>query len=1351
MIMSELSLRLFLLVSVLTNAGAQTTAVNFMTGTTDTGEECFCEVSDLLAETGAPEKPIAGSDVVLSNVECNPDDIATCQANCEGLHGKDQYLADKCCAYVGQSASLLAFEEDSLWVPRLEEFNRCTGARVRLEYLPEGEDGMADALRQDLGDDVSHDQGNAEGQGIFDAYIVQAPWLWPVVNGLDNLTPRIRESADTVKFLDINPASRAAVSYNGTVRALPLDTDYIALGWRQDVFHKYQIPERMTPPRTIQDLAFVAEKLHGLDFNEDGEGDWGVCLTPQVNYFHAFVAPLMQTNLNDPENGLPTGQNMFFAADTFEPLIRQPAFKTAVETYYKIIRNSNCGEQLSNGEKCDRKTAFPTGRCAMVISMPGTLTKMLLDGAKYAPQRRVDDTTGEVLWDINNMTLGGGGTYWGRRAPFPGSTVVQKWDRAAGYPLVECSADNGRHCPLADENGVNNAPFFAEGGEAYALNGRQAKPAARAVMWDLFTWLSELPETALPLSGQYRKSHLNEEHREVLTDEAGWPNQMVDDIFNLLGKYFKSEDEGGNPVQDLLMLGFPEYMGALDEELHDKFLGVKTDSTGGVFNRNDPVRSVDPYLDHDSYNEAYTAFIDALEERYHAISASISGGRMGQLQRWRSSLNLPLRTEEELCFATLSSNQIDAFVGLKCATRVSFDSLCQTQPDIVANYDVQLCDSLKSDSNLAVVIPSIVIPLIIVAVIGAYIYGEKKKQRGDNVWQIDPDELIYKDPIEVIGHGKFGEVVLAEYRGTTVAVKTVNPARLVDGFHDEEQPGISSRISISSRNSKSMKSVPLMFGGAGNGTSSARSSLGSGSAKVKMGTGSAKVNRGTGSAKVNRGTGSAKVGRGTGSAKLTVGTGSAKTRGSSSSRGIASITASGLASMTKTALGLTSVTQEAREMREEFIAEIRLLANLQEHRNIVCVMGAVVNGTHEPKLVLEYMERGSLFDLLHNANFPISGELIHNILTDVIQGVRFLHNAKPHAVIHSDLKSSNILIDERWRAKVADFGWGTAGTPYWTAPEVLRQETLYTPESDVYAVGVVLYEMYSRSTPYEGEDYDTVLKKVADPAIRKRPPAPTTMSSSIADMMRDCLRDAPEERPTLNELGSRISRLSMDDIEYQVQGDGPGSQIMFPENVARALSKGHSVDIQTHENVSVVYCEIIGFSALTAELPPLKIADMLQRLHDHFDVLSDKHSVFKVDVLGSSSWMGATNCVQHQPDHTARMAKFVIEAIEAAGTTLIDEDNPERGYVQIQTAMISGEVKAKVVGTRSPRYSLFGPIIEAVTYLAGEKSEAGKIVCTEREQGVLERRAPEIPVLIKSRVFIPGFGATLTFWVNEKN
>jgi len=108
---------------------------------------------------------------------CDPNDEVACQANCRDLHGPNTvYLDDKCCIHAGKSASILAFEEDSKWVDRLAEFNKCTGASVRLDYLPDGEDGMADALKMDVGEDTKQAGENTGGQGIFDAYIVQGPW-----------------------------------------------------------------------------------------------------------------------------------------------------------------------------------------------------------------------------------------------------------------------------------------------------------------------------------------------------------------------------------------------------------------------------------------------------------------------------------------------------------------------------------------------------------------------------------------------------------------------------------------------------------------------------------------------------------------------------------------------------------------------------------------------------------------------------------------------------------------------------------------------------------------------------------------------------------------------------------------------------------------------------------------------------------------------------------------------------------------------------------------------------------------------------------------------------------------------
>ena len=91
---------------------------------------------------------------------------------------------------------------------------------------------MSDAVFRDV-----------ESSGLFDAYIVQGPMI-PQVVSAQNLAPFVKRDAEYVNWLDINSASRDAVSYNGTIRALPLDTDYIALGWNEEVFCKAWNPSR---------------------------------------------------------------------------------------------------------------------------------------------------------------------------------------------------------------------------------------------------------------------------------------------------------------------------------------------------------------------------------------------------------------------------------------------------------------------------------------------------------------------------------------------------------------------------------------------------------------------------------------------------------------------------------------------------------------------------------------------------------------------------------------------------------------------------------------------------------------------------------------------------------------------------------------------------------------------------------------------------------------------------------------------------------------------------------------------------------------------------------------------------
>lgn len=640
---------------------------------------------------------------------CDPNDTEYCEKHCN-LYGST-YLLDKCCIHTGINANLLAFEVSETWIPRIEEYGKCTGANVRLQYLAEGEDGMGAALM----DDVGKNEDDTTGQGIFDAYIVQAPWLPPIYKGLKSLSQYIKENDEYIQFSDINQASRSAVSFEGEVRALPLDTDYIALGYRQDVFENPEIKQAyyatwgddLKVPNTIEELVEVSERLNGrFDYNNDNETDWGFCLTPQTNYFQAFLAPVLQTHLNECEKnaeggykclGADTGQNMFFDVDNMEPLIYNDGFRHAVELYSRFVRASNCQSQTPNGEKCDRKTAFPTGRCAGVISMPGTMTKLLSEGGKYAPppEKRMDSVLAE-------------GEYWGRRKVFPGSRKVLNWNKE-GLPLEECKGDI---CPLA-KDGINYAPFFAEGGESYALNGRQSKPAATDVMWDMFTWLSTLPVGQVPLAGVYRKSHLTDEAIDDLSKL--WNNTvMAEDLHDVLDEYFKSEEEGGNVVQDLFIIGFDDYNDALDTELHTNLI-LQNVTLGGLFDMDDPSKSLDPVKDKAEFDVRYDRFITDLAKRYDDVHKMHDGGALQQLSLWRGALDInPTKSKDEICQDLLASDHT-AFDKLDCTHVVTLKDLCQSQKSDVEEYAPDTCK--ESDDKSTIII------IVLCSIVGAVMLG----------------------------------------------------------------------------------------------------------------------------------------------------------------------------------------------------------------------------------------------------------------------------------------------------------------------------------------------------------------------------------------------------------------------------------------------------------------------------------------------------------------------------------------------------------------------------------------------------------------------------------------------------
>ena len=224
------------------------------------------------------------------------------------------------------------------------------------------------------------------------------------------------------------------------------------------------------------------------------------------------------------------------------------------------------------------------------------------------------------------------------------------------------------------------------------------------------------------------------------------------------------------------------------------------------------------------------------------------------------------------------------------------------------------------------------------------------------------------------------------------------------------------------------------------------------------------------------------------------------------------------------------------------------------------------------------------------------------------------------------MKGRNILIDSRFRAKLCDFGLSTkqgsgiSGTPFWLAPEYLRGECPYSATCDMYSMGIILFEIYSRKNPYEGEDFRDALRKVCNRRVNKRPEIPTTTPPKMADLMKKCWSPDPSFRPQSRDLDMALMDMNSQDAELLISGKATKEILyeLFPRHIANAIKKGEKVEPESHELVTVVFSDIVHFTDISREISPLKVANMLDRLYHAFDKIANKHKVFKVETIGGT-------------------------------------------------------------------------------------------------------------------------------------
>ncbi|KAK1314105.1 Wall-associated receptor kinase 3 [Acorus calamus] len=284
-----------------------------------------------------------------------------------------------------------------------------------------------------------------------------------------------------------------------------------------------------------------------------------------------------------------------------------------------------------------------------------------------------------------------------------------------------------------------------------------------------------------------------------------------------------------------------------------------------------------------------------------------------------------------------------------------------------------------------------------------------------------------------------------------------------------------------------------------------------------------------------------------------------------------------------------SIVSDDDEMQnKQFANEIFILSQIN-HKNVVKLLGYCAE-VEIPMLVYEYISNGSLFNLIHREGRLCLSECLR-IATEAASALAYLHWDAFPPILHGDVKSSNILLDENLMTKVSDFGTSkltpkdtdqfatfVQGTRGYLDPEYFQRGIL-TDRSDVYSFGVILLELLARKTAVFRQGNKEInlanvvlssmkedrLVDVLDHQVVNE--GRMDLIIEVCKLAKRCVNVAGEERPTMKEVAMELAGLTVFYNQTVVQNHP--WVINNPEET-KTLRDGESSDCYTSESRAVL-------------------------------------------------------------------------------------------------------------------------------------------------------------------------------------
>ncbi|KAK5982629.1 Receptor-type guanylate cyclase gcy-8 [Trichostrongylus colubriformis] len=477
-------------------------------------------------------------------------------------------------------------------------------------------------------------------------------------------------------------------------------------------------------------------------------------------------------------------------------------------------------------------------------------------------------------------------------------------------------------------------------------------------------------------------------------------------------------------------------------------------------------------------------------------------------------------------------------------------------------------------------------------------------------------------------------------------------------------------------------------------------------------------------------------------------------------------------------------------------ADKTLFVNMKQavHDNINPFLGLSFNEKEEVLLVWKFCSRGTLQDVIYNDNIALDQKFHGAFIRDILAGLEYLHSS--NIGYHGSLTTWACLIDRNWMIKLTDYGiadplerWEKqqaisvteiggaddksqarqATSVLYEAPELLKnreknrlrrvdQDWMKQSQGrkqlgDIYAFGIVMYEIIFRALPFpDSTDISALVESLKDggKVVKPQIQSNKVLNMDLTSLILDCWNSSPEMRPSIRRIklnietylkvrGSLVDQMMRMMEQYannleklvqertgmleeaNVRADKLLSQLL-PACVAKDLKQGRAVPPKSFASATILFSDIVGFADLCKTATPLEVVNVLNGVFDGFDQFIARRDAYKVETIGDAYMVVSGVPEENGHRHINEIAGIALDVHKYLTDFKVPHQPDQR--IICRLGFHTGPVAAAVVGLNAPRYCLFGDTVNMSSRMESN-SAPGKTQISEAANTLLLQHYPE--------------------------